>query len=331
MSDSFRAIVADETADGVRARIRELELVDLPDDDVLVAVAYSTLNYKDGLAVTGKGKICRFLPMVCGIDLAGTVVESKNPEFEPGDAVLVNGFGLSESHWGGYSQRQRVRSDWLVRVPDAFTLEQAMAIGTAGYTSMLSVQALIDHGLSPDRGPIVVTGASGGVGSVAVMLLAKLGFEVVAASGRAAENEAFLTRLGASSLIERDELSRESRPLESERWAGAVDSAGGAMLATVLAQTRYGGTVAACGLAGGAKLETTVMPFILRGVTLAGIDSVMAPLERRQRAWDRLAELVDQDLLSSIYRVEPMSDVPDLGAAILAGRIRGRVVIDVNG
>ena len=330
MSDRFAAVIADKTDCGSRASLRELCLSDLPDDDVLVEVKYSTLNYKDGLALTGKGPICRFFPMVCGIDLAGTVLDSKDERFAAGDDVLVNGFGLSETHWGGFSQRQRVRPEWLIPRPDGLTLEQTMAIGTAGYTAMLCVLSLLDHGSSPASGPVVVTGASGGVGSVAVMLLAKLGFDVVAASGRAGENRAFLQSLGARSLIERGELSRSSKPLESEQWAGAIDCVGGEMLATVLAQTRYAGMVTACGLAGGAQLATTMMPFILRGVTLRGIDSVMAPVALRQRAWSRLAELVDVELLSSIYTVEAMSRVTELGDAILEGRVRGRVVIDVN-
>ncbi len=330
MNDSFKAIVADKVDGGSSASLRELCLSDLPDDEVLVEVKYSTLNYKDGLALTGKGPICRFFPMVCGIDLAGTVLESKSDRFSAGEEVLVNGFGLSETHWGGYSQRQRVRPDWLINKSDALSLEQTMAIGTAGYTAMLSVLGLLDHGLTPGSGPVVVTGASGGVGSMAVMLLARLGFDVVAATGRAAENEAFLKTLGARALIERGELSRGSKPLESEKWAGAVDCVGGEMLATVLAQTKYAGVVTACGLAGGAQLATTMMPFILRGITLCGIDSVMAPLALRQRAWSKLAELVDVDLLVTIYVVEPMSGVIELGEAILAGKVRGRVVIDVN-
>ena len=330
MDDTFNAVVADKNDGDYTAALRELRLTDLPDDDVLVDVSHSTLNYKDGLALTGSGPICRFFPMVCGIDLAGTVAESKNADYSPGDEVLVNGFGLSESHWGGYSQKMRVRSEWLVRKPEALSLEQTMAIGTAGYTSMLSVQALLDAGLAPDDGPVVVTGASGGVGSVAVMLLARLGFDVTAATGRATENEGFLTRLGAAALIERDELGRKSKPLESERWAGAVDCVGGETLATVLAQTRYGGTVTACGLAGGPKLATTVMPFILRGVSLRGIDSVMAPIEDRRRAWAQLGQLTDQDLLETIYAVEPMSRAVELGSDILGGKIRGRIVIDVN-
>ena len=330
MADTFNAIVADKTNDGYSASLRELRLADLPDDDVLVDVRFSTLNYKDGLALTGKGPICRFFPMVCGIDLAGTVIESKNPEFSAGDEVLVNGFGLSESHWGGYSQRMRVRSEWLIRKPEEFELEHTMAIGTAGYTAMLSVQGLLDDGTTTADGPIVVTGASGGVGSVAVMLLSRLGFDVVAATGRASENESFLTGLGARTLIERDELSRKSKPLESERWGGAVDCVGGEMLATVIAQMRYGGTVTACGLAGSPNLSTTMMPFILRGAKLRGIDSVMAPIESRQRAWQKLGELVDLDLLATIYSTAPMTDSVQLGNDILDGQVRGRLVIDVN-
>ena len=330
MSENFSAVVAEKTNDGSSASLRELKLADLPDDDVLVDVRYSTLNYKDGLAVTGRGPICRFFPMVCGIDLAGTVIDSKNPDFSPGDDVIVNGFGLSETHWGGYSEKMRVPAEWLIRCPKELSLEQTMAIGTAGYTAMLCVQALLDHGTDQDDGPVVVTGASGGVGSVAVMLLAKLGYDVVAATGRAAANEGYLTKLGARTLIDRDELSRKGKSLESERWAGAVDCVGGQMLATVVSQTRYGGMVTACGLAGSPKLETTMMPFILRGVTLRGVDSVMAPIDLRRRAWSGLAETIDTALLSSIYRIEPMSSVVQLGEEILSGKVRGRIVIDVN-
>ena len=330
MSEQFTAVVADEVEGRVKGQLTQLTLADLPDEDVLVAVSYSTLNYKDGLAVSGKGKICRSVPMVCGIDLAGEVIESKNPEWKAGDKVLVNGFGLSEKYWGGYTQKQRVKSEWLVRVPDAFSLEQTMAIGTAGYTSMLCVQAIQDHGVKSSDGPILVTGASGGVGSVAVMLLAKLGYEVVAATGRVSESEEFLTSLGASSLIDRSELSRVCKPLERETWAAAVDSVGDQTLATILAGTKHEGIVAACGLAGGMGLPTSVAPFILRGVTLRGIDSAMASLSRRQRAWDSLSELVDMQKLEAIYQVEPMSRLPELADKILAGQIQGRVVIDVN-
>ena len=329
VKERFRAILAEDSESGPRANLRELSLADLPDEDVLVRVAHSTLNYKDALAVTGKGKICRYLPMVCGIDLAGTVVESRDPSFAPGERILVNGYGMSERHWGGYSELQRVNAAWPVRIPEAFSTEQAMALGTAGYTAMLCVQALEDHGVVPDAGSVLVTGASGGVGSVAVMLLGRLGYDVVAVTGRAAANREFLTRLGARDLLEREELDRPGRPLESESWAGAIDSVGGQMLANVLAQTRYGGTVAACGLAGSASLATTVMPFILRGVTLAGVDSVMASRDRRERAWRRLAELVDRDLLRTIYETHPMSSVPQLAERLLAGQVRGRIVVDV--
>jgi acrylyl-CoA reductase (NADPH) len=330
MSDRFAAIVAEETAGRMSATCREISLAELPNEDVLVRVSHSTLNYKDGLAVTGRSKICRSFPMVCGIDLAGTVVESRHPAWQSGDRVLVNGYGLSERHWGGYSGYARVKGEWCVRIPAVFSPEQAMAIGTAGYTAMLCIHALEDRGVRPDSGPIVVTGASGGVGSVAVMLLARLGYEVIASTGRVAESRDFLTRLGARDLLDRAELARAPKPLEPERWAGAVDSVGGEVLATVIAQTRYDGTVTACGLAGGIGINTTVMPFILRGVTLAGIDSVMAPLTRRERAWARLAQLVPADLLGSIYRVEPMTAVPQLAEALLAGQVRGRIVIDVS-
>jgi len=329
MGNSISAIVADETADGVRGELRTIDTDQLPDEDVLVDVCYSTLNYKDALAVIGKGKICRSLPMVCGIDLAGTIVESRAAGFAPGDQVLVNGWGLSEKHWGGYAQQQRLKPEWLVRVPAALSPEQCMAIGTAGYTAMLCVHAIQDHGIEPDAGPVVVTGATGGVGSIAVMLLAQLGYEVEAVSGKADAAE-FLTGLGAAQILPRDELDRKARPLESERWAAGVDSVGSQTLATVLAQTRYGGCIAACGLAGGVDLPSTVMPFILRGVTLAGIDSVMAPTAKRQRAWDALAELVDTGKLAQVYTLEPLARVPELAAQLLAGKIRGRVVIDVN-
>lgn len=330
MSERIKAIVAREADGRTRASLEEIELSELPAAGVLVAVSHSTLNYKDGLAVSGKGKICRSLPMVCGIDLAGTVIDSASPDWKAGDRVLVNGFGLSEKHWGGYAQKARLKPEWLVRVPESFSCEQAMAIGTAGYTSMLCVHAIQDNGVKPGDGPVLVTGAAGGVGSVAVMLLATLGYEVCAATGRVEETGEFLRSLGASRILDRAELARDSKPLEAETWAGVVDTVGDKVLATALAQTRYEGVVAACGLAGGAALPTTVMPFILRGVTLRGVDSVMAALERRQRAWDDLARLVDTDLLARIYRVEPMSAVPTLANEIIAGHIRGRVVIDVN-
>lgn len=330
MKETFRALLAQEHEGKVRAVLQDLRPADLPDHGLLVEISHSTLNYKDALAVSGKGRICRSLPMVCGIDLAGKVLESRTSRFHPGDGVIVNGFGLSERHWGGYSEYQRVDPDWAIRLPEAFNAEQAMGIGTAGYTAMLCVDALQRHGLKQEEGPILVTGASGGVGSVAVMLLAKLGYDVTASTGRATANAEFLTRLGARTVVDREEFARQSKPLESERWAGAVDCVGGEVLATALAQTRYGGIVAACGLAGSANLHATVMPFILRGVTLAGIDSVMAPLAARERAWQRLAELVDLALLETIYSVAPLTDVPRLAEGLLAGQVRGRIVVDVR-
>ena len=330
MSETLNAVVVEENEDGKPvAELKKLSISDLPDEDVLVDINYSTLNYKDGLAVSGKGKICRKLPMVCGIDLAGTVVESKNEQWKSGDRVLVNGFGLSELHWGGYAQKQRLKAEWLTRTPDAFTDEQAMAIGTAGYTAMLCVNAIQDHGMGPDAGKILVTGATGGVGSVATMLLSKLGYEVVASSGKA-DSRDYLLSIGASDIIDRAELARDPKPLEKEVWAGAVDSVGSKTLATVLAQTQYEGIVAACGLAGGFDLSTSVMPFILRGVTLRGIDSVIAPQPRRQRAWADLAKLIDTNELEKVFRVEVMSNIKTLADQLMAGTVTGRIVVDVN-
>ncbi len=330
MGDTFSALVIDKTDDGLSAGIRQLQLSDLPDEDVLVDIAYSTVNYKDGLAASGAIPIVRKFPMVGGIDLAGTVVESRHPDFKAGDQVLVNGYGLSERYWGGYSQKQRLKAEWLVRVPEPLSMEQVAAIGTAGYTSMLCVQAIQDWGVKAENGPVLVTGAAGGVGSVAVMLLAKLGYLVTASTGRVQEAQSFLKGLGASEVIDREELAHDPKPLESENWAAVVDTVGANTLATAIAQTKYEGIVTACGLAGGAALPSSVMPFILRGVTLRGIDSVMAPMARRQRAWDALAELIDHDKLAEIYTTEPLANVPQLTSDILAGRIKGRVVIDVN-
>lgn len=326
----FNAIVAREVDRRSQGQIEKLTFADLPDRDVLVKIDYSSLNYKDALAISGRGKICRTMPMVCGIDLAGTIEESAHPDWKAGDPVVVNGFGMSETVWGGYSQYQRVSSGWLVRLPEAFSPEQAMAIGTAGYTAMLCVHALLDHGVKPDDGHICVSGASGGVGSVALLLLAKLGFQAVAVSGRP-ETEPYLRELGAVDVIDRAELDRDARPLEKELWAAGIDCVGSKTLATMLAQTRYEGIVAACGLAGGADLPATVMPFILRGVTLRGIDSVMAAQSRRQRAWDDLARLVDPAELAAVFDIRPMSDLPKLATQLLDGQLRGRIVIDVNG
>lgn len=329
MSERIRAIVATEVDGKVSGQLQELAVGDLGTEGVLVEVAYSTVNYKDGLAVTGKGRICRRTPLVCGIDLAGTVLESSDPRWSVGDRVLVNGYGLSEDQPGGYAQKQRVKSEFLVPVPAAFTLKDAMTIGTAGYTAMLSVHAIQDHGVRPADGPVLVTGAAGGVGSIAIMLLAALGYEVAAVTGRP-ETEAYLKGLGASAVIAREELAREAKPLEKERWAGAVDSVGATTLATALAQTRQEGLVAACGLAGGVGLPSSVMPFILRGVTLRGIDSVQCAMPRRIRAWHDLARLLKPEVLAQTASTAPLADVPALAAAILRGEIRGRVVIDVN-
>lgn len=328
---SVSAIVATEVEGSSRGALAELEDGDLPDGDVTVAVRYSSLNYKDGLAVTGKGRIVRRFPMVCGVDMAGVVEESASDQWKPGDEVLVTGWGLSETHPGGFTQRQRVRSDWVVRRPDGLSLLQCMAVGTAGLTSMLCVLALEGEGLTPDvDGPVLVTGAAGGVGSIAVVLLARLGYSVTASTGRSETHE-FLRSLGAKGFVDRAELTAPAtRPLESERWAGAVDVVGGETLATVLRQTRYGGPVAACGLTGGSDLPTTVLPFILRAVRLIGVESVLCPIEVRRQAWDRLAQNLPLDLLDALTTVEPLSRVPELADEIVAGRTRGRVVIDVN-
>lgn len=329
MSESLRAIVAEEIDGKVRGRLKELTVDDLPEGDVLVAIAYSTLNYKDGLAVTGTGRIARSLPMVCGIDFAGTVVESTASDYRAGDKVVLTGWGLSETRWGGYSQRQRVKSEWLVPLPEGLSLKQAMAVGTAGFTAMLGVMALEGNGVRPGDGKVLVTGAGGGVGSVSVALLADLGYEVTASTGRS-ETHDYLRGLGAAEIIDRATLAEKGRPFDKERWAGAIDTVGGQTLATVLAQSRYGGVVAACGLAGGTDLPATVLPFILRGVKLIGIESVYCPKEPRLAAWQRLARDLDLGKLAAMTTIEPMSRVPELAEDILKGRVRGRVVIDVN-
>jgi acrylyl-CoA reductase (NADPH) len=325
----FRALVVDKTDDGVFAALRDLDEGDLPDGDVTVDVAYSTVNYKDGLAVTGEGLVVRKYPMVPGIDFAGRVEASHHPDFSPGDGVILNGWGVGESHWGGFAGRARVRGDWLVPLPQAFTPAQAMAIGTAGYTAMLAVQALEAHGITPDRGDVVVTGASGGVGSVATAVLAKLGYRVIASTGRAAEAE-YLQRLGAAEIVDRAELSAPGKPLAKERWAGGIDSVGSHTLANVLAATSDGGVVAACGLAQGMDLPATVAPFILRGVTLVGIESVRASKQRRLEAWKRLAADLAVDKLDAITSTIGLDEVPQVARDILAGRIRGRVVVDLG-
>ncbi|MDP3340602.1 MDR family oxidoreductase [Frigidibacter sp.] len=330
MTDTFRALMIVEHEGKPKAEFRQLTQADLPDHEVLVEVSYSTVNYKDGLAVSGKGRIARRLPMVAGIDLAGTVVESRSPDWAPGDKVIVNGWGLSETEWGGYSRFQRLKPQWLTRLPEAFSMEQAMAVGTAGYTAALCVLALEDWGtITPGGAEVLVTGAAGGVGSTAIALLSAAGYRVTAATGRP-ETQDYLAGLGATGFVERAALAEKGGALQKERWGGAVDSVGSTTLANVLAQTVYGGAVAACGLAGGMDLPATVAPHILRSVALLGVDSVMAPQARRDRAWDLLARRLDKAHLASIARTEPLSVLPELAADIVAGRIRGRVVIDVN-
>jgi acrylyl-CoA reductase (NADPH) len=325
----FRALVASKGEKGPDLAWKELGEDALMDGDVLVRVSHSTVNYKDGLTLTGKAPVIRRWPMIPGIDFAGTVVSSSSPEFKAGDRVILNGWGCGETHFGGYAQMARVKAEWLVPMPAAFTPAETMAIGTAGYTAMLCVLALERNGVTPDKGPVVVTGAAGGVGSVAVALLAKLGFHVIASTGRAGESD-YLKGLGASEIIDRSELSAPGKPLGKERWAGAVDAVGSHTLANVLSMTKYGGTVAACGLAQGMDLPTSVAPFILRGVTLAGVDSVMAPKPIRVEAWNRLARDVDKSKLHAMTVTRPLSDVMSLAPEILAGKVRGRVVLEVG-
>ncbi|MSO64388.1 MAG: oxidoreductase [Alphaproteobacteria bacterium] len=330
MAETFRALCATEAEGKCTVAFKDLTVADLPEGEVLVKVAYSTLNYKDGLALSGnRGKVMRKLPMVPGIDCAGTVIESRSPAFKAGEAVVVTGWGLSETHWGGYSQRASLPAAWLVKLPPAIDARRAMAIGTAGFTAMLAVMALEDAGLRPGDRPVLVTGAAGGVGSVAVALLSRLGHRVAAATGRPATHD-YLKDLGANEIVERSDLAKVGRPLESERWAGAVDTVGSQTLAMVLAQTTRHGSVAACGLAGGSDLPTTVLPFILRGVNLLGIDSVYCPPARRQAAWHRLAKDLPLDKLDAMTTVVPLAEVLTLAPQILQGQIRGRTVVDVN-
>ena len=303
----------------------------LPSDDVTVAVEHSTLNYKDGLILQGLGRLVRQYPHVPGIDFAGRVLSSDNPAWREGDPVLLTGWRVGEAHWGGYGQKARVKGDWLVKLPVGLTTRQAMAIGTAGFTAMLAVMALEDHGLTPDKGEVLVTGAAGGVGSVATAILAKLGYQVAASTGRP-ETHDYLRKLGATSIIERASIEKPSgKPLEGERWAGCIDAVGGGTLAQVLTQLKYHASVAACGLAGGAKLEATVIPFLLRGVNLLGIDSVMCPTPRREQAWARLARDLPLDLLESMITEARLEDLPRLAGEILAGKVRGRVVVNLKG
>lgn len=327
----FKALMLHEADGGkVETRFEDLELARLPEGDVLVEVDYSTLNYKDGLVLKGLGKLVRTYPHVPGVDFAGTVAESGHPDFKPGDRVVLNGWRVGELRWGGYAQMARVKGDWLVPLPAALTTRQAMAIGTAGYTSMLSVMALQAHGIDPGSGPILVTGAAGGVGSVAVAILARLGYRVAAVTGRP-EAQAYLTDLGATEIVARDELADPpSRPLDKERWAGCIDAVGGSMLARVLTQMQYRGAVAAVGLAGGNELNTTVIPFLLRGVNLLGIDSVMCPKAEREVAWQRLATDLPLDKLAEMEVDAALTDLPRLAGEILQGQVRGRVVVDLK-
>lgn len=325
----FKGVLIEKDEQGYRAEVKELDDTVLSDGDVVVSVSYSTINYKDALAITGKGPVVRKFPLVPGIDLVGTVESSDTDRFNAGDQVLLNGFGVGEVHCGGLAQKARLNSDWLVPLPAGLTAKQAMAIGTAGYTAMLSVIALEKHGVTPESGEILVTGANGGVGSFSIAILAKLGYTVVASTGRPEESD-YLKALGASEIIDRSSLSEPGRPLAKERWAGAVDSIGSHTLANVCASTKYGGVVAACGLAQGMDLPATVAPFILRGVTLAGIDSVMRPIADRVEAWNRLAETLEPSVFEDVAKVISLSDAVATASDLIAGQVRGRVIVDVN-
>jgi acrylyl-CoA reductase (NADPH) len=328
MKDRFKAVMIRKETDKQTVETVEIGLNDLMEGDVVVSVSHSTVNYKDGLALTGRAPVVRKFPMIPGIDLAGTVETSSHLDFKPGDRVILNGYGLSENHFGGYAEYARVKGDWLVPLPKAFTAAEAMAIGTAGYTAMLCVLALEDAGVSPDKGPVVVTGAAGGVGSVAVALLAKLGYRVTASTGRT-EEERYLKSLGASDIIPRAELSADPRPLGKERWAGGIDTVGSKTLANVIASLRYGGAVAACGLAAGMDLPTSVAPFILRNVSLLGVDSVQMPKPRRLQAWQRLARDLEVGKLAAMTHTIPLSGVRQGAEDILAGKVRGRLVVEI--
>jgi acrylyl-CoA reductase (NADPH) len=325
----FNAVVIEKTDGGTKAALTDFDEANLMDGDVTVRVEYSTLNYKDGLAITGKSPVVRRFPMIAGIDFAGTVESSTHPAWKPGDKVVLNGWGCGETHLGAYAEKTRVKGDWLVPLPKSMSAREAMAIGTAGFTAMLAVMALERHGLSPARGPIAVTGAAGGVGSVAIALLAKLGFAVHAVTGRPQEAD-FLKGLGAAEIVERKELTGPARPLAKERWAGAIDAVGSTTLANLLSMIRYGGAVAACGLAGGMDLPASVAPFILRGVCLYGIDSVMCPLDRRREAWKRLESDLDRQKLAMITREIGLPDVFGVAPEILAGQVRGRIVVKIG-
>jgi len=325
---SFKAIRIDKADKGTTAALTQFDEAELMDGDVTVAVEWSTLNYKDGLAVTGKAPVVRRFPMIAGIDFAGTVTQSSHPAWKAGDKVVCTGWGMGETHLGAYAEKARVRGDWLVRLPDGLSAREAMAIGTAGFTAMLAVLALEKQGLTPQAGPMVVTGAAGGVGSVATAVLAKLGYQVIASTGRLSE-AAYLKDLGATDVIDRNELSGPAKPLAKERWAGGVDSVGSTTLANLLSMTRYGGAIAACGLAAGMDLPSSVAPFILRGVCLLGIDSVMCPLPLRKIAWERLARDLDRTKLSEITHEIGLDQVVGMGPQILGGQVRGRIVVKI--
>ncbi|MEG3754998.1 MDR family oxidoreductase [Psychromonas arctica] len=325
----FKGVLIEKDEQGYRSALQQIEESVLPDGDVTIKVAYSTLNYKDALAITGKGPVARHFPMVPGIDLVGTVEETTSNKFKVGDQVLLNGYGVGEVHCGGLAEKARLNSDWLIPLPNAFSARQAMSIGTAGYTAMLCVIALEKHGISPDSGEILVTGANGGVGSFAISILTKLGYQVVASTGRMDQAE-YLTKLGASEVIDRALLTEPGRPLTKERWAAAIDTAGSHTLANVCASLKYGGVVAACGLAQGMDLPTTVMPFILRGVTLAGIDSVMRPTADRVEAWDRLANILDASVFGDIAKEITLEETIDTAEQLIQGKVRGRVVVNIT-
>ena len=326
---TFKAMVIEKADGGTKAALTDFDEANLMDGDVTVAVEYSTVNYKDGLAITGKAPVVRRFPMIAGIDFAGTVESSSHPAWKPGDKVILNGWGCGETHLGGFGEKARVKGDWLVPLPASMSAREAMAIGTAGYTAMLAVMALERHGLTPELGPVAVTGAAGGVGSVAIALLAKRGFAVSAITGRSGEVD-YLKGLGASEIVERQDLAGAPKLLAKERWAGAVDAVGSTTLANLLSMTRYGGAVAACGLAGGMDLPTSVAPFILRGVCLYGIDSVMCPLPRRREAWKRLENDLDRLKLAAMTREIRLSGVAEAAGSILAGQVRGRVVVKIG-
>lgn len=326
---AFRAIVIEKSEEGQKAELRSFDEADLMEGDVTVRVSHSTLNYKDGLALTGKAPVVRRFPMIPGVDLVGTVEASSHPDFKEGDAVILNGWGLGETHLGAYAQKVRVKGDWLIPLPEGLSPAEAMAIGTAGYTAMLCLMALERHGLKPDRGPAIVTGAAGGVGSVAVAILARNGWHVIASTGRPEEAD-YLKGLGAAEILERSELTGPARPLGKERWAAGVDTVGSATLANLLSMTRYGGAIAACGLAGGMDLPATVAPFILRNVALLGVDSVMTPKPLRLEAWGRLARELDHDKLAAMTSTISLDQVFEAGRQIIEGKIRGRVVVEIG-